>query len=288
MNSLRSLLPQSKAGLALAWGFRGRAAKRFPPHPPARVALFGDPSPLWFFSLPTPKRWHSLPTPKISVYPLSHCALNLSSSVAELRPKYFEELMSKKRKFTGSELSLKFLLEKLWKLEEQLQLLREYRHPEYLVAIRKLEADYKEELDFEETAEKLERERIQQQYEQEQIAADKDLEERLSDLMDSMIQECEEQRKHIEHEHSSTDITGTSNSSYPVNKKSLRRRPNEPTPFSEKRMRVKNPQQVIYLLTDSEIEHDLQLLSSLGSSDEATIKSDETTKFCYNLRGENI
>lgn len=69
----------------------------------------------------------------------------------------------------------------------------------------------------------LENERIMAEYEREQEAADRDLEERLTELMDTMIQECDEHKKHIEHEFHNLDINTASFSSYPVNKKSLRR-----------------------------------------------------------------
>uniref|UniRef100_A0A914ZL64 Sin3 histone deacetylase corepressor complex component SDS3 n=1 Tax=Parascaris univalens TaxID=6257 RepID=A0A914ZL64_PARUN len=167
---------------------------------------------------------------------------------------------------------------KIQELKAELQLLHEFRHPKYLAAIQKLEADYKEELEFEETSEKLENERIMAEYEREQEAADKDLEERLTELMDTMIQECDEHKKHIEHEFHNLDINTASFSSYPVNKKSLRRRPNEPTPFSEKRMRAKNPQQVVYTLPESELLSDLRVLN--GNADDIDHKTG------YNLRGD--
>ncbi|KHN84314.1 Putative tRNA pseudouridine synthase Pus10 [Toxocara canis] len=69
----------------------------------------------------------------------------------------------------------------------------------------------------------LENERILAEYEREQEAADKELEERLAELMDAMIQECEEHKKHIEHEFHNTDINSATFGTYPVNKKSLRR-----------------------------------------------------------------
>lgn len=53
--------------------------------------------------------------------------------------------------------------------------------------------------------------------------AEKEYQDRLAELMDSMLQECEEQKKQIEHEYHNTDINSTASSSYPVNKKSLRR-----------------------------------------------------------------
>ncbi|VDM44058.1 unnamed protein product [Toxocara canis] len=172
---------------------------------------------------------------------------------------------------------------KIQELKAELQLLYEFRHPKYLAAIQKLDADYKEELEFEETSEKLENERILAEYEREQEAADKELEERLAELMDAMIQECEEHKKHIEHEFHNTDINSATFGTYPVNKKSLRRRPNEPTPFSEKRMRAKNPQQVIYALPESELLSDLKVLNGNG---EDTEKLDDHHKTGYNLRGE--
>uniref|UniRef100_A0A914RQR8 Uncharacterized protein n=1 Tax=Parascaris equorum TaxID=6256 RepID=A0A914RQR8_PAREQ len=217
---------------------------------------------------------------------------------------------------------LRYYRAKIQELKAELQLLHEFRHPKYLAAIQKLEADYKEELEFEETSEKvrsfpelfkrsskvffgflwtylecrlaadgcvtvngvmmsvlqLENERIMAEYEREQEAADKDLEERLTELMDTMIQECDEHKKHIEHEFHNLDINTASFSSYPVNKKSLRRRPNEPTPFSEKRMRAKNPQQVVYTLPESELLSDLRVLN--GNADDIDHKTG------YNLRGD--
>uniref|UniRef100_A0A0M3JS54 Sin3 histone deacetylase corepressor complex component sds3 n=1 Tax=Anisakis simplex TaxID=6269 RepID=A0A0M3JS54_ANISI len=173
---------------------------------------------------------------------------------------------------------------KIQELKAELQLLREFRHPKYLAAVQKLDAAYKEELEFEETSEKLENERIIAEYEREQEAADKELEERLAELMDTMIQECDENRKHIEHEFHNADINSASFYSYPVNKKSLRRRPNEPTPFSEKRMRAKNPQQVNYALSEVDILNDLRVLD--GNYEDSEHRLDDHHKTGYNLRCE--
>lgn len=50
---------------------------------------------------------------------------------------------------------LRYYQAKIQELKAELQLLHEFRHPKYLAAIQKLEADYKEELEFEETSEKV-------------------------------------------------------------------------------------------------------------------------------------
>lgn len=183
----------------------------------------------------------------------------------------------------GGTFTERYYDQKLDDLEAEMQLLRELRHPKYITALQKLELDFRAELEFYETSEKLERERIMAEYEREQEQTDKELEERLAELMDTMIQECEEQKRQIEHEFHNSEISSASSNNYPVNKKSLRRRPNEPTPFSEKRMRAKNPQQVVHLLSEADITSDLKLISQFVSDD----KNDDLHKTGYNLRGES-
>lgn len=67
-----------------------------------------------------------------------------------------------------------------------------------------------------------EKEFIKDLYDREQQMAERMLEERLTELMDTMIQECEAQRRRIEHEYHNSDVTSASGNDF-LNKKSLRR-----------------------------------------------------------------
>ncbi|VDN06643.1 unnamed protein product [Thelazia callipaeda] len=144
-------------------------------------------------------------------------------------------------------------------LENEVVMLRELRHPHYIVEIKMLEEKFSAELEREEIANQLENERIQERYEREKKAAEKELEERLTELMETMIQECEELRKKIEHEFHNSEISSAPGSDYP-NKKSLRRRPNEPTPYNEKQAQSKSQLSIPDSLTEQEIQQDLLLL----------------------------
>ncbi|VDD87456.1 unnamed protein product [Enterobius vermicularis] len=78
----------------------------------------------------------------------------------------------------------------------------------------------------------------------------------------SFFQECEEQKKQAKHEFNNCDIASTSGYAYPASKKSLRRRPNELPSYSEKRMRSKNPQQVVFQLPETMISDDLEFVAN--------------------------
>ncbi|VDM19454.1 unnamed protein product [Wuchereria bancrofti] len=160
----------------------------------------------------------------------------------------------------------RFYLQKHAELELEMQSLRELKHPEYTSTIQMLEEQFKTELEAEEIADQLEKERIEEQYEREKEAAEKELEERLTELMEAMIQECEEQKKKIDHEFHNSDISSAPANDFP-SKKSLRRRPNEPTPYSEKHTHAKTRPNIADALTDQEIQEDLLLL------EEAELKS---------------
>ncbi|KAK6100380.1 Sds3-like family protein [Brugia pahangi] len=153
----------------------------------------------------------------------------------------------------------RFYLQKHAELELEMQTLQELQHMEYISTIQMLEEQFKTELEAEEIADQLEKERIEEQYEREREAAEKELEERLTELMEAMIQECEEQKKKIDHEFHNSDISSTPANDFP-SKKSLRRRPNEPTPYSEKHMHTKTRPNIADALTDQEIQEDLLLL----------------------------
>ncbi|VDN18307.1 unnamed protein product [Gongylonema pulchrum] len=68
----------------------------------------------------------------------------------------------------------------------------------------------------------LSMQRIKKEYEKDKAKAEKEFEERLSELMETMLQECEEERRKAELESHNSDIASTPVADYP-NKKSLRR-----------------------------------------------------------------
>uniref|UniRef100_A0A914WEZ3 Uncharacterized protein n=1 Tax=Plectus sambesii TaxID=2011161 RepID=A0A914WEZ3_9BILA len=161
---------------------------------------------------------------------------------------------------------VRFYREKLSQLKQQLVHLRSRQHPKYVAGLQRLQQQLQERLDYEDLVAKLEVERIERDYEAEKTTADRELEERKADLMESLYNELDEKRKQIELEYHAMDLTGTSHNVYPANKKSLRRRPNEPAPLNEKRQRKTSPQQIVFQLCDADINDDLKAIGSAGAT----------------------
>ena len=150
--------------------------------------------------------------------------------------------------------------DKLATLKEQLRLLDNNQHPEYAKRVVRVKQVYEERLFLNEAFLAYETERVDTEFIQEKEAALREFEERKSDLKESMMQELEEKKKHIEAERTSIDLMTEFIDSKPITTRKLRRRPNEPVPIPEKRKRGP-PATLNHLLEDSEINEDVKLIN---------------------------
>ena len=156
--------------------------------------------------------------------------------------------------------------DKLGTLKEQLRLLENKTHPEYVKRVVRVKQVYEERLFLNDAFLSFETERIEKEYIQEKKAAAREFEERKSDLKESLIQELEEKKKQIEAERTTIDLTTEGVEPKPITTRKLRRRPNEPVPLPEKRKRGP-PATLNHLLEDSEINDDVKHINkSLSSS----------------------
>lgn len=96
--------------------------------------------------------------------------------------------------------------DKLKQLHAQLKALENGAHPEFLDRIRSLDFRHKESLDFAENCRQLELERIERDYINERAGAAKELEERKSELRESLIGDLEERRKQLDLEHQTMEL----------------------------------------------------------------------------------
>ena len=150
--------------------------------------------------------------------------------------------------------------EKLSLLKEQLNQLNEGSHPEYVKKLKTIEYQYEERMFLNDAYLEVEKERIEQEYINEQEAAARDFEERKINLKESLIVDLEEKRKTIENERISLEFNSDSYESKPATTRKLRRRPNDPTPAPEKRKRG-SPAQLNQLLEESDILDDLKIIN---------------------------
>jgi len=150
--------------------------------------------------------------------------------------------------------------DKLNTLKEQLRILENETHPEYVKRVARVKQVYEERLFLNEAFLSFETERIDKEYLQEKKAAAREFEERKSDLKDSIIQELEEKKRQIEAERTSIDLLTEGVDPKPITTRKLRRRPNEPVPLPEKRKRGL-PVTLNHLLEDSEINEDVKFIS---------------------------
>lgn len=153
--------------------------------------------------------------------------------------------------------------DKLASLMKQLEQLKSDQHPEYLKRYRKIEYQHKERIRVNEVHRDFAVECIERAFISEKKAAHKEFEEKRCDLRENLIADAEEKRKHIENERHTMELTNDSTESKPTVTRKLRRRPNEPVPqnaATTKRTRT-TVSQLVLLLDDKDIEHDLKLIN---------------------------
>ncbi|KAL3268815.1 hypothetical protein HHI36_007911 [Cryptolaemus montrouzieri] len=150
--------------------------------------------------------------------------------------------------------------DKLASLKKKLQQLKDGTHHDYNKKVKKLEQQYKERLRINLLYRDYVLECIEKEYIQEKKAAVKEFEEKKIDLKENLISDLEDKKKTIEAERFSMELTGDSMEVKPVMTRKLRRRPNDPIPVPEKR-RKPPAAQIVYLLDEKEIEHDLKLIN---------------------------
>ncbi|XP_049276839.1 sin3 histone deacetylase corepressor complex component SDS3-like [Anopheles funestus] len=150
--------------------------------------------------------------------------------------------------------------EKRANLFGQLELCKQRLHPEYLKIVERLQTELNDRLLLNE----VERDYLLACAERECIlekgAAEKEYEEKKAELIENLIADLEDQKKTIEQEFTTMELTGDSIDVKPKVTRKLRRRPNEPLPVPEKR-RKPTTNQLTFLLDDKEIDHDLKLIS---------------------------
>ncbi|XP_050070809.1 sin3 histone deacetylase corepressor complex component SDS3-like [Anopheles maculipalpis] len=150
--------------------------------------------------------------------------------------------------------------EKRANLFGQLQLCKERKHPEYLKIVDRLQNELNDRLLLNEVERDYLMECAERECVQEKAAAEKEYEEKKAELIENLIADLEDQKKTIEQEFATMELTGDSVDVKPKVTRKLRRRPNEPLPVPEKR-RKPTPNQIVFLLDDKEIEHDLKLIA---------------------------
>lgn len=147
--------------------------------------------------------------------------------------------------------------EKLLLLKDQLNQLNEGTHAEFVKKLKTYEFQYEERMFLNDAYLEVEKERIEQEYINEQEAAKRDFEERKVNLKESLIADLEEKRKMIENERISLEFNSDTYEPKPATTRKLRRRPNDPTPAPEKRKRG-SPAQLNQLLEECDILDDLK------------------------------
>uniref|UniRef100_A0A182Q7Q6 Sin3 histone deacetylase corepressor complex component SDS3 n=1 Tax=Anopheles farauti TaxID=69004 RepID=A0A182Q7Q6_9DIPT len=150
--------------------------------------------------------------------------------------------------------------DKLDNLLGQLELLKQRKHPEYLKAVERLQAELDDRLLLNECHRDYMLACAERDCQLEILAAEKEYEEKKLELKENIISDLEDQKKLIEHEFATMELGGDHIDVKPTVTRKLRRRPNEPLPVPEKR-RKPTTGQITFLLDDKEIEHDLKLIS---------------------------
>ncbi|CAH1404598.1 unnamed protein product [Nezara viridula] len=154
-------------------------------------------------------------------------------------------------------------LEKLNNFKSQLQQLIDGTYPDYLRKVKKLELQYKERLRLNQIWREHQIDITEKDFIAEKKAATKELEEKVVELKENLIQDMEEKRKIIEAERVSMELSGDSTESKPAMTRKLRRRPNDPAPIPEKRRGklASLPTNINFLLDEKEIEADLKAIA---------------------------
>ncbi|KAH7728172.1 sin3 histone deacetylase corepressor complex component SDS3 [Aphelenchoides avenae] len=193
---------------------------------------------------------------------------------------------STERDKDGGDLLDEIAARKLGPLIAEEEDLKSGTHAQYLAGIEKLRQEYERDLETIDITEQAsdsqnyEKDRIQKAYETEKAAIAAEYETRISELVETLYNECDEKKRLVEQEVNSLDIasnTATAANFYycQANKKTLRRRANEQSEVSEKRPRKHSPQHIVHLLPDAVIAHDVKLICNKNPYSIALAADDE-------------
>ncbi|XP_045474862.1 sin3 histone deacetylase corepressor complex component SDS3 [Harmonia axyridis] len=150
--------------------------------------------------------------------------------------------------------------DKLAILKKKLQQLKDGTHPEFNARIIALRAEFQDRLQMNKLHSEHLLQTIEKEYAQEKKAAVKEFEEKKIDLKENLISDLEDKKRSIEAERYSFELSGDPMEVKPVMTRKLRRRPNDPIPAPEKRRKIPTTQ-IVHLLDEKDIEHDLRLIS---------------------------
>lgn len=148
-------------------------------------------------------------------------------------------------------------------LKKKLQQLKDGNHHEYNRRCKRLEIQFQERLRLNEIYREYMIDCAEKDYINEKKAAVKEFEDKKIDLRENLLSDFEDKRKNIESERYTMELTGDSMEVKPVMTRKLRRRPNDPVPVPEKRRKAPSAQ-IIYVLDDKDIEHDLKSINKGG------------------------
>ncbi|XP_058119105.1 sin3 histone deacetylase corepressor complex component SDS3-like isoform X1 [Anopheles coustani] len=149
--------------------------------------------------------------------------------------------------------------DKLANLMHQMDLLKMGKHPDYLRRVETLTVELEDRLMLNELHRDYMLQCAERECANEIAAAEKEFEEKAAELKETLIAVWEDRKKMVEQEHATMELSGDSIDVKPTVSRKLRRRPNEPLPVPEKR-RKPSTSQLVFLLDEKEIEHDLKLV----------------------------
>ncbi|KFB36807.1 hypothetical protein ZHAS_00003969 [Anopheles sinensis] len=149
--------------------------------------------------------------------------------------------------------------DKLANLMHQMELLKMRKHPDYLRRVEALTVELEDRLMLNELHRDYMLQCAEKDCANEIAAAEKEFEEKAAELKETLIAEWEDRKKMVEQEYATMELSGDSIDVKPTVTRKLRRRPNEPLPVPEKR-RKPSTSQLVFLLDEKEIEHDLKLV----------------------------
>jgi Sin3 histone deacetylase corepressor complex component SDS3 len=129
--------------------------------------------------------------------------------------------------------------------------------------LEQLQKDYENRVWMNRLWKTLETERVERDYSTETKAAQREFDEKKTELKDSLLAELEEKKRQIEHEYQSMDLSGDPGEARPMQtRKNLRRLAKDPLPSSgsSKRQRTNSPA-LNFRLTEAEIAEDLKIIT---------------------------
>ncbi|XP_062499308.1 replication protein A 70 kDa DNA-binding subunit-like [Corticium candelabrum] len=142
--------------------------------------------------------------------------------------------------------------------KEQLQQLRDGTNPDYLRRVSKLEKAMNLTIACADAFHDYQLGIVEREYLQEKEAVKKEFEIKKVELKENLIHELEEEKKKIEMERQTMEMTGDTSEVKPVITRKLRRRPNDPPPAQDKR--PKRATEISQLLDEEDIMDDLRVI----------------------------